>query len=389
MQLPNYLTLPRLCSLLNLLAALLPMLVSAHVKHLSNDPFPGKMTAEFKSNKLNFEAPHLSAVNGSTGQWWWFDVLTTSTNISALNIIFFSSAYAAFPLTSQPDNILSIAISAYTTNGTHLEYSIPVHNASITWGQEGKLNLGDGAIGEFVGPGVNATFSASNGLDTFIVTIDSPTFGIQGELKFTSTAPPHYPCGVDVDADQTLRIIPHIGWTNAMPSANVTGIFIVGNGTDTLHFVDALGYHDTNWMNQPLFESINSWYWGHAKLGPYTIVWGDIIDSSGNEHVTGYVADQGTPIMASCKFGAVSVRPQGDGAQYPPDSQHADFASLHIEMTTEDGLLVADVVPMGTNLAVPGLYQLNFGSIKGGLEGEQVYEGIAEFEEFTVLGYQG
>jgi hypothetical protein len=91
--------------------------------------------------------------------------------------------------------------------------------------------------------------------------------------------------------------------------------------------------------------------------------------------------------MVSCKAGDVRVRPEGKGAQYPPDAQHAGFASLHVELETEDGPFVADVVPMGDNLVVPGLYQLKFGSIKGGLQGGEVYEGIAEFEEFTVLGF--
>jgi len=49
---------------------------------------------------------------------------------------------------------------------------------------------------------------------------------------------------------------------------------------------------------------------------------------------------------------------------------------------------VVDVVSLESNLAVPGLSQVNFGSDKGGVVGGKVYEGIAEFEELTVLGFQ-
>jgi len=373
------------------LLACLPALALANIRHLTDTAFQGKTSAEFVSDQLNFEAPHLSAVNGTSFQWWWFDVLTTSTNVSALNIIFFSAADEAFPLTQQPDNILSVWMSGFDAKGTQFAYSIPVTNASVAWGKQGGLDIGQGVRGSFIGPDVNATFSAPDGLGSFDVAIDSPAYGVHADLHFTNTAIPHYACGT-ARAGEQLRVMPHIGWANAMPSASVTGTFSIGNGTEAVHFTNALGYHDMNWSNRPIFESIDSWYWGHAKMGPYTLAWFDGIDFSGKEHVNGFVSvdgDEHGAIMLSCKVGDVIVRPQGQGAQYPPDSQHADFTSLHIELQTEDGLLVADVVPMGDNLIVPGLYQLNFGSIKGGLEGGEVYEGIAEFEEFTVLGYAG
>jgi len=390
MKFSNYLGLSRPCNWSHLLIAFLPVLALADVRHLTDIPFQGKTSAEFTSGPLNFEAPHLSAVNGSSFQWWWFDVLTTSTNVSALNIIFFDAANAAFPLTEEPDNILSVWISGYNANGTQFAYSIPVTNASVTWGKQGKLDLGDGVFGSWQSPDINATFSAPDGLGYFDITIDSPAYGVHADLHFTNTATPHYPCGT-AQAGEQLRVAPHIGWANAMPSADVTGTITMGNGTETMHFSNALGYHDMNWSNRPLFESINSWYWGHAKLGPYTLVWYDALDSTGAEHVGGFVSVDGhgsEPIMSSCKLGDVRVRPQGKGAQYPPDAQHSDFASLHVELHTEDGLLVADVVPMGDNLVEPGLYQLKFGQIKGGLQGGEVYEGIAEFEEFTVLGFE-
>jgi len=388
MKLSGYIGLSGPYNWCHLLIAFLPVLTFADVKHLSDDPFQGKTSAQFVSDPLNFEAPHLSAVNGSSFQWWWFDILTTSTNVSALNIIFFDAADAAFPLTEQPDNILSVWISGYNANGTQFIYSIPITNASVVWGKQGKLDLGDGVIGNFQSPDINATFSAPDGLGSFDIIIDSPTYGVHADLHFTSTAIPHYPCGM-AQAGEQLRIAPHIGWANAMPSASVTGTFTTGNGTETMQFTNALGYHDMNWSNRPLFESIDSWYWGHAKLGPYTLVWFDALDSSGAEHVSGFVSVDGErgAIMTSCKLGDVRVRPEGNESQYPPDSQHPNFTSLHIELNTEDGLLVADVVPMGSNLVVPGLYQLDFGRISGGLQGGDVYEGIAEFEEFTVLGF--
>jgi hypothetical protein len=361
---------------------------AAHVKHLSNTPFIGDTKADFISKPYNFEAPHLSAANGSSFQWWWFDVLTSSTNRSALNIIFFDAANAAFPLTLQPNNLLSIFISAYSANGTQYEYSIPIDSATVKWGNGSKLDLGNGVIGNFLSDSINGTFSSPIGLSSFSIEVSSPTFGIEGSLNFKSTAPPHYACSTNIGANQALEVLPNIGWANAMPSASVTGTFSFGNGTESLHFHNALGYHDMNWSTQSLFSAIDSWYWGHAKLGPYTIVWFDGLDKEGVEHSNAYVAhENGEILLASCSPGSVTVRPQGKGAQYPPDSQHSGFSSLHVVFETSKGPFVVDVVPGGTNLAYPGLYQLDFGSVKGGLQGGAVFEGIGEFEEFTVLGF--
>lgn len=32
------------------------------------------------------------------------------------------------------------------------------------------------------------------------------------------------------------------------------------------------GYHDHNWGNAPLPMVLDHWYWGRAKLGPYTVI---------------------------------------------------------------------------------------------------------------------
>jgi hypothetical protein len=38
-----------------------------------------------------------------------------------------------------------------------------------------------------------------------------------------------------------------------------------------------VGYHDHNWGNTPMNEIINSWYWGRAIAGDYTIIFSEII----------------------------------------------------------------------------------------------------------------
>jgi hypothetical protein len=35
---------------------------------------------------------------------------------------------------------------------------------------------------------------------------------------------------------------------------------------------EGTGYHDHNWGNAPMMDVLHHWYWGRAKIGPYTVI---------------------------------------------------------------------------------------------------------------------
>ncbi len=78
-----------------------------------------------------------------------------------------------------------------------------------------------------------------------------------------------------------------------------------------------IGYHDNAWGDE-LSQVVKSWCWGHAQLGPYTLVWWIIISTEPREYVSGYVARNGKILKAGCESGAVKVRPYGQNSTYPP-----------------------------------------------------------------------
>ena len=127
---------------------------------------------------------------------------------------------------------------------------------------------------------------------------------------------------------------------------------------------------------------MKSWYWGHGRLGPYSIVWFDVLASNGTEYVSSYAALNGSIIASSCS--GIKVRPTGSNSQYPPVVTSGNPQGFYIEMDLGNGevlqvnvtatLVVADVV----------LYTRWIGTMSGAVAGGTVYQGVALYEEFKL-----
>jgi hypothetical protein len=126
---------------------------------------------------------------------------------------------------------------------------------------------------------------------------------------------------------------------------------------------------------------VNSWYWGHGRLGPYSLVWFDIIGADGNEYVSGYASLYGKIIASSCS--GIKVRPTGSNSQYPPVIGSGNPGGFYIELDLADGnVLEVNVTTAVVTLDV-GLYSRFTGSLSGGVQGSTIYQGVALYEEFT------
>ncbi|EJU01401.1 hypothetical protein DACRYDRAFT_107953 [Dacryopinax primogenitus] len=131
-------------------------------------------------------------------------------------------------------------------------------------------------------------------------------------MSNSKDSPNHAPCGPAQDG-ASLLIIPHLGRANAIPDAtahvdlNINGKPFKFKG---------VGYHDSNFGDVPLDDVLGTWYWGHARVGPYSLVWFDTLDKQGMEHQSGYAIKDGVVLGESC--GTMSVRPVGPNTIYPP-----------------------------------------------------------------------
>lgn len=128
---------------------------------------------------------------------------------------------------------------------------------------------------------------------------------------------------------------------------------------------------------------MGSWYWGRTTLGPYTIIWFDGIDINGTEHSSGYVSRNGKILTVSC--GTTTARPTGVNSQYPPVTGQDPPQAFHVEIDAGSvGTFVVDTTVKNTLTNLPGIYQRWVGTSRGGLEGEEMFESSAFFEQFTL-----
>jgi hypothetical protein len=180
----------------------------------------------------------------------------------------------------------------------------------------------------------------------------------------------------------TQNHLPHLFWANAVPDAQAL-IDLTINGT-SLKF-DGVGYHDKNWGDASVITSPKYWDWGHASIGPYSVVWYDLLDYNNTEHVYSYVAKDGEILSTACGGKALEVRQWDANATYPPTFGIPSSQGLTARWDLGNGQFFFTNLTKDFIVHNEGVYARAVGSIKGGIEGEECFEGKAMYEEF-VLG---
>ncbi|KAK9234115.1 hypothetical protein V1525DRAFT_422544 [Lipomyces kononenkoae] len=314
-------------------------------------------------------------VNATSYDWWYFDVVSTDARAS-VTIVFYDSGPEGFinPYERGP---LSVSITGLFPNGSAYDFSAPATSAVVSRHAGGSF----ATSGVYKDSGFEwkGTTSSDDGEVTYVVSIDAPSIGVNGTVSFKSIAPPHYPCGLNVPG-ATEQLFPHVFWSNAIPDA-LAQVDLSLAGAE-LKF-DGYGYHDKNWGDTPFVTTTATWYWGHAHLGPYSIVWFDAVDSVGTEHFSGYVAKGGKVLLSSCAKDSAVARPWGANDTYPPTVTTGVMQGLDIQFDLGHGKTFWANVST-TAVAIDfGVYVRTLGTVTGGLHGcSKTFDGIALFEEF-------
>ncbi|WYZ39663.1 hypothetical protein EsH8_IV_000004 [Colletotrichum jinshuiense] len=304
-----------------------------------------------------------------TADFWYFDVFSAATN-QTLNIVFFNSGeFKQYP------HPLSVQVSGVYSNGTDFYYeALADEGVTISNGPGGIRGNWKG-IGSFKGSSLN--------IDNveYVIKLDSADMDISGSIKFKATAPAHYPCDMNSAVGVNQNLLPGLYWANAVPDARTVVDLKV---KDTkISFKDGVGYHDKNWGNQSIIDGPKYWDWGHGRLGPYSIVWYNLLDYEGNESRNSYIAKNGEVLLVSCGSENLVVRQKGGKAVWPPTTGLLETEGITVNYTLPDGQEF--LVDVTTELIVRdehGAYQRANGILKGGIKGEETYEGKAHYEEF-------
>ncbi|OBT38732.1 hypothetical protein VE00_11002 [Pseudogymnoascus sp. WSF 3629] len=323
---------------------------------------PGPSKGQFVSSASGLDSPKVIPINASAYDWWYFDAVSDDAQESIV-IVFYTVSAAGFPGGSSPTSVNSVGINAQFRNGTSFSVFIPATSATI-------VTVENGTSGHFRGTGC-AWISAPN-MARYLITVDSPNYGVQGTFQLESIAPAHYPCGSAVEG-QNLEIMPNVGWANAVPDSQSAANFVI-NGSE---------FSFKNWGIVPFTQSVGSWYWGHGRLGNYSIVWYDALTPDKTEYTSFYIARDGEIMNSQCS--GIQVRPNGANSTYPPTRSSGNPAGFSIVVDLgDDGTLEVDVSNQTTLLSSP-LYKRWTGQLKGRIRGSEVLTGVALYEEFALF----
>lgn len=298
---------------------------------------------------------------------------------TSATIVFYNSGPNGF-INTFLGGPLSASLIGVLPNGTVYDISVPATGAIVS-----RPDDDDSFATSVTYTGSGFSFNGTSnphGKVRYVVTVDAPDLGVTGTLTLDSVAPPHYPCGPD-SPGQTELLFPHVYWSNAIPDA-AGSVDLLVNGTR--HSFRGVGYHDKNWGDTPFVTTTSTWYWGHARLGPYSVVWFDAFDSAGLEHHSGYVAKHGRVILGSCAGDAVVVRPWGANGDFPPTIGTGVPQGLEVVFDLGHGkTFLVNVTTTAVVLDV-GAYQRTLGTVTGGLGGcdGKTYTGASLFEEFKL-----
>ncbi|KAK7055840.1 hypothetical protein R3P38DRAFT_2682331 [Favolaschia claudopus] len=335
--------------------------------------------AQFTSTSTPLDAPKVHPINASAFEWWYFNVVSSDPDsLASVIVTFFTSSQRAFPVLDPSDSVLAARIWVSFPNGTLAQAEAFASSATVTTASEGANSSGD-----WHGTGFRWTKVSS----TYTIEIDALSVGVKGSIVMQSTAPAHLPCGAVVEGE-TLQVGPHIGWANGVPdAASIVNLEING----TAFTFEGSGYHDKNWSDQPFTTHVASWYWGHGRLGPYSLVWFDLLDVNGVEHVSAYVAKDNQIVTASCAPQSIFVRPIG--SSYPPVMSTPNPTGYHISLDLGDETrMEVDVNVLG-DLSEPNPAYAGFvGNMSawivgppGTRENRAELHGVALFDQFKLI----
>lgn len=145
---------------------------------ISNTPATGPITANFISSQYGLDAPQLSAINSSSFDWWYFDVVSADLKTS-LCIVFYTSLPTAFPFLPL-DDVLQVGVYASFPNGTTTSAALNASEAYVVSYEEGSSGLFAGTGASWIGSGNDGVYS---------VQVDSPENGICGTFQLYAKAP--------------------------------------------------------------------------------------------------------------------------------------------------------------------------------------------------------
>src|SRR5271155_543994 len=311
----------------------------------------------FTTPLSNFDGPQIVNGNATSFEWWYFDAVS-SDGKSGVTIVFYRTGVAGIH-----DPLDYVEISLVEPNGSIFTDSFAANSSNVT-------ACGYGASGVWNAAG--ASFQGTPDLRLYNITLDNNI--IKGSMTILSTTPGRYPGGQPPGSNASALAAPEIFWTNAIPSGIANANFKYKG--QTLKISNGTGYHDHNWGGLGLAAGLASWYWGHATVGEYTLVWFDSITSTNVRHGSTYLVQSGevllygqhSPFASASNF--ATILPFGNGTVFPANMSSgrlpSGFILTFVGTSGRHWSFLAEHVYIAENVAGLSLYTRWIGKVTGG-----------------------
>lgn len=135
-------------------------------------------TAQYTSSTYGLDAPHVSPINSSAWDWWYFDVVSADAKTSVI-VVFYTAPGTGFVFNQAPPTNLVLATISVGVPGDPQFFQMGAYGtqAKVASTLQGASGSWDGTGFEFIG---------SPDLSEYTIFINSKDIGVKGQITFKS-----------------------------------------------------------------------------------------------------------------------------------------------------------------------------------------------------------
>jgi hypothetical protein len=185
-------------------------------------------------------------------EWWYYDV-TFEDGTSATLALYAREMFSRSGQAAVLINILD------PSGDAHLSYVTRPRGEAVFGPRPGEVKVG----------AASTVRTDDGGLRIRASGVGNKGEALAADLTFRGTMPGFKPGDGSIRLDGRVAL----GWAVPMPRATVEGVLRVG---DRERVVRGLGYHDHNWGEINLAETMGYWYWGRVTSPEVTVVYASI-----------------------------------------------------------------------------------------------------------------
>ncbi|WWC85462.1 uncharacterized protein L201_000325 [Kwoniella dendrophila CBS 6074] len=319
------------------------------------------------------DRPYITRHNSSSYEWWYFDAISSDGQSSIVITSFVS------PLdTYENQSGLQLLVQIVSPQGG-------LYDDTIEYDKDEKLYIstkGDTSNGILN----NGDFSwiGKSDLSEYTLNLNLPKYNISGTINLFSLAKPFVGCG-PAQKDANTSIFWFFNWINVIGDA--VAVVDIAVGDQKVAFTGN-GYHDKNWGPVSFIPYVHHWYWGHGRVGEYSVVWSKMFLNDNTTKAGGWISKNDKIILSACfeNDDSVVIKPLGNNITDPPkkanNTHNIQGFDITINTGNEQGIFQFQLKKNIRINGELGTYARWIGNFTGGQLGEEDSQiGVAVTEQ--------